>query len=381
MTSRALRRVLAIGLASSAAFFPAGCGESGGGATSGTTSGTQPAQTPTGTSQDSTSTPATPTTQPSTPAPAGEPTAAPANRSAGAASLTVDPSIPSYAPVEGISGSIKSVGSDTMNNLMAAWAETFKTYYPSVTVAVEGAGSSTAPPALIEGQSQFGPMSREMKQSEIDQFRDEFGYEPTAIPAAIDCLAVYVHRDCPLTEITLEQVAAVFGAGESVTWGDLGVSDPAWADKPVAVYGRNEASGTYGFFKERALGGRDFRDTVRVQQGSSGVVQAVGTDLYAMGYSGIGYRTAAVRPLALAGGGSEAYVEPTYEAALDGSYPLARALFVYVNYDARTGLDPLRAEFVKVMLSRQGQEAVIKDGYYPITAEMASDDRARLNLD
>jgi len=266
-----------------------------------------------------------------------------------------------------------------MNNLMAAWGESFKSFYPTVTLAVEGAGSSTAPPALIQGQAQFGPMSRAMKQTEIDQFRDEFGYEPTALETAIDCLAVYVHRDCPLESLTLEQVAAIFGAGEPMTWGDVGLTDAAWADKPIAVYGRNEASGTYGFFKEHALGGRDFRDTVRVQQGSSGVVQAVATDQFAMGYSGIGYRTADVKPLALSRD-SDAFVAPSYSAALDGSYPLARFLLVYINYDARTGLDPLRAEFVRHLLSRNGQEGVVKDGYYPVTAEMASEDLVRLGM-
>jgi phosphate transport system substrate-binding protein len=389
MPSSAPRRAVAIGLITLAALVPAGCGEptGTGGNTSGTgsTTPTQPGTNTTGTTGNSTSG-ATPapggpgTTAPTTPAAPGGTEPGASEPQPGAA-LAVDPAIPAYVPVQGISGTIKSVGSDTMNNLMAAWGETFKSFYPSVAVAVEGAGSSTAPPALIEGQAQFGPMSREMKQSEIDQFRDEFGYEPTALPGAIDCLAVYVHRDCPLEEITLEQIAAVFGSGQTMTWGDLGVTDPAWADTPVAVYGRNEASGTYGFFKEMALGGRDFRDTVRVQQGSSGVVQAVGSDPHAMGYSGIGYRTAAVKPLALSNSESGPFVAPSYEAALEGAYPLARALYVYVNFDARTGLDPLRAEFIKVMLSRQGQEAVIKDGYYPVTADMATEARSRLNLD
>lgn len=291
----------------------------------------------------------------------------------------VDPALPAYRAVEGISGTLKSVGSDTMNNVMASWAESFKSYYPTVTVAVEGAGSSTAPPALIQAQAQFGPMSREMKQTEIDQFRDTFGYEPLALQTAIDCLAVYVHRDCPLEQITLAQLAQVFGAGEPMTWADLGVTDPAWADRPIALYGRSESSGTYGYFKERAMGGLDFRDTVRVQAGSSGVVQAVATDPYAMGYSGIGYRTANVKPLALSVG-SEDFVAPSHAAALDGSYPLARFLYVYINYDARTGLDPLRSEFVRLMLSREGQECVVKNGYYPVTPAMATEDLIHAGL-
>lgn len=313
------------------------------------------------------------TSRPVTPSDPGPPT--PAEQS----SPGVDPGLPGYRAIEGISGSLKSVGSDTMNNLMAAWGEAFKGFYPAVTVAVEGAGSSTAPPALIQGQAQFGPMSRLMKQTEIDQFRDTFGYEPVALETAIDCLAVYVHRDCPLEEITIQQLRDVFSAGEPMTWADLGVLDPQWADKPIAIYGRNEASGTYGFFKESALGGRDFRNTVRVQPGSSAVVQAVATDPYGMGYSGVGYRTANVRALALARD-SEVFVAPSYEAALDGSYPLARYLVVYINHDARTAIDPLRAEFIKLVLSREGQEAVVKDGYFPVTAAMAADALQRLGL-
>ena len=285
--------------------------------------------------------------------------------------VTIDPALPSYTAAGAVSGALKSVGSDTMNNLMTAWGESFSGFYPAAQVTVEGAGSSTAPPALIQSQAQFGPMSRAMRQSEINAFRDQFGYEPTALRTAIDCLAVYVHRDCPLESITLAQVEAVFADGPPMTWGDLGIDDPAWAEQPIALYGRNEASGTYGFFKEVALDGSDYRETVRVQGGSSGVVQAVGSDPYSMGYSGIGYRTANVRPLAIARDEGGQAVPPTFEHSLDGSYPLARFLYVYVNHDARSQLDPLRAEFIRLIFSRQGQEGVVKDGYYPVPADIA----------
>lgn len=351
MTAHATRRVAAVTLA---ALLLASCGENSPAPTGGTQTPSQPT--------------------PAQPAPA-QPAPAPAQ----SAAATVDPAFPAYAPREGIAGSLKSVGSDTMNNLMAAWAASFKGFYPAATLAVEGAGSSTAPPALNQGLSQFGPMSRAMKQSEIDQFRESHGYEPTALRTSIDCLAVYVHRDCPLEQITLEQVANVFAAGPSLTWADLGVTDPAWADKPIAVYGRNEASGTYGFFKEFALGGRDFRDTVRVQQGSSGVVQAVATDPFAMGYSGIGYRTADVKPLALSSG-SEDFVAPTPDHAMDGRYPLARFLYLYVNHNPAAPLDPLRAEFIRLIFSREGQEGVIKDGYFPVTPAIAAEELQKVGL-
>ncbi len=292
----------------------------------------------------------------------------------------VDPKLPEYRPVGGVSGTIKSIGSDTMNNLMAHWGEDFRRFYPAVKIEFEGKGSSTAPPALIEGQAQFGPMSREMKSKETDDFEKKFGYKPTALRTAIDCLAVYVHKDCPLDEISVAQITRVFSvAGPDVTWDQLGVKDPAYRGKPVSLYGRNSASGTYGFFKEHALGGKDFKATVKEQPGSSGVVQAVATDPFGMGYSGLGYQTAGVKALRVSGD-SDAAVEAEARYAYSGEYPLARFLYVYVNHDPRGPLDPLRAEFIRMIFSKAGQEGVVKDGYIPVTAEIAREDLERLGL-
>jgi phosphate transport system substrate-binding protein len=293
----------------------------------------------------------------------------------------VDSGLPVYKPVQGVSGSLKSVGSDTMNNLMTLWGEEFRKFYPNVKIEVEGKGSSTAPPALIEGQSQFGPMSREMKGSEIDQFEKKFGYKPTALRTGIDVLAVYVHKDCPLDEISLEQVRKIFSVeGGAMTWGELGIKDAAWASKPISLYGRNSASGTYGFFKEHALEKKDFKPTVKEQPGSSAVVQGIATDKFAMGYSGIGYRTADVKPLKLKKSAKDEAVAPSAETAYDGSYALSRFLYVYVNAKPGTELEPLRAEFIKMVFSRQGQEGVLKDGYIPVTAEVALADLAKLGI-
>src|SRR5437588_205497 len=171
------------------------------------------------------------------------------------AQVTVDAKIPEYTSVEGVSGNMKSIGSDTMNNLMALWAEGFHKFYPNVQVEVEGKGSTTAPPALIAGTAHFGPMSRPMKQAEIDKFEEKFGYKPTALATSIDMLAVYVHKDNPIQSLTLQQLDAIFSktrkAGynkDLTTWGDLGL-EGEWADKPISIYGRNSASGTYGYFK------------------------------------------------------------------------------------------------------------------------------------
>ena len=295
------------------------------------------------------------------------------------ADVMVDKNIPIYKPVKGVSGSIKSVGSDTLNNLMTLWAEGFKKIYPNVSVEIEGKGSSTAPPALIAGTSNFGPMSRKMKDKEIDEFVGKFGYKPLALPTSIDMLAVYVNKDNPIKGMSFPEVDAVFsktrkmGHSKDITnWGQLGLKGK-FANLPVSIYGRNSASGTYGFFKEHVLGKGDYKDSVKEQPGSSAVVQGVATDLGGIGYSGIGYKTADVRvvPLAKKAGGKFIPAEADY--AYSGEYPLARFLYIYVNYKPGSDLDPLRREFVKYVFSKQGQEAVIKDGYLPVSARIADE--------
>ncbi len=288
--------------------------------------------------------------------------------------VQVDPKLPEYKAVGGVSGNIKSIGSDTMNNLMAYWAEGFRKFYPNVQIEVEGKGSGTAPPALIAGQSHFGPMSRPMKQAEIDKFEEKFSYKPVGLPTSIDMLAVYVNKDNPIKSLTMQQVDAIFSKGRKagyakdiVKWGDLGL-EGEWADKPISLYGRNSASGTYGYLKEHVLLNGDYKDSVKEQPGSSAVVQACASDKYAIGYSGIGYKTADVRAVPLAKNDTSKPVEAGPEHAYDGTYPLARPLLLYVNYKPNSELDPLRREFVKYILSKQGQEDVIRDGYVPIKA-------------
>ncbi|MFN0009199.1 MAG: PstS family phosphate ABC transporter substrate-binding protein [Planctomycetota bacterium] len=296
-----------------------------------------------------------------------------------AQAVKVDPKIPEYKTVQGVSGSLKSVGSDTMNNLMTLWGEGFKTKYPNVTTEVEGKGSSTAPPALISGSADFGPMSRAMKDKEIDDFQKVSGYKPTEIATSIDMLAIYVHKDNPIKGLTMGQVDAIFsktrksGAERDlVTWGDLGLTGE-WQNKPISLYGRNSASGTYGYFKEHALAKGDFKDTVKEQPGSSSVIQGVASDKFAIGYSGIGYVTADVRAVPLAANAKSKAIAASPENAYSGEYPLARFLYIYVNQKPGEELDPLRREFLRYVLSRQGQEDVIKDGYYPMPAAMAAE--------
>ncbi len=299
------------------------------------------------------------------------------------ARVQADRALPSYGPVSGVSGNLSSVGSDTLNNLMTLWAETFNRYYPNTKIQVEGKGSSTAPPALIAGTAQLGPMSREMKGSETDAFERRFGYKPTRIRAAIDALAVFVNKDNPIECLTLQQVDAIFsktrraGYPEEIrTWGQLGLKGD-WAGRPISLYGRNSASGTYGFFKDVALKNGDFKDSVKEQPGSASVVQGVTVDRYAIGYSGIGYNTPGVRPVPIQSthGGC---VAATAENSYSGEYPLARFLYVYVNRAPGGSLDPLTREFVTLVLSQQGQEIVVKDGYFPIPSSVAREELGRI---
>lgn len=289
--------------------------------------------------------------------------------------LTVDPSLPAYKTVTGISGELSTIGSDTLANLMSLWAEAFNSFYPNLTIQVQAAGSSTAPPALTLGTANLGSMSREMKDDEIEAFEDKYGYKPTPIPVAVDALAVMVNKDNPIKGLSIEQIDAIFsetlkcGALKSIeTWGDAGVV--AWGAKKIQLYGRNSVSGTYGYFKEHALCKGDFKSNVNEQPGSASVVQSVTTSVNGIGYSGLGYSTSGVRVIPLAKKGSADYVEATAENALNGAYPLTRYLFVYVNKKPNQPLPPLENEFLKMVLSKEGQEIVIKGGYIPLPAKI-----------
>lgn len=291
----------------------------------------------------------------------------------------VDGNLSSYAPVSGVSGNLNSVGSDTLNNLMLLWGEAFRELYPNVNIQVQGAGSSTAPPALIEGTAQIGPMSRPMTGSELDRFEARYGYKPTAVRVGIDALAVFVHRDNPIAGLNLQQIDAIFSStyrlgGRPIrTWGQLGLTGD-WANRPISLYGRNAVSGTYGVFKNIALGGGDFDgNRYQEQPGSSTVVQSITADRYGIGYSGVGYATSGVRPIQVGSADSSEHFDPTPENALRGRYPLARFLLVYVNKHPREPLDRLTFEFLRFVNSRQGQEVVARDGFFPMPAKVAEE--------
>lgn len=303
--------------------------------------------------------------------------------SAGARAGDLDPALPEYRPIGSLSGNLSSIGSDSLNNLMTLWAEDFKRLYPSLNIQIQGAGSSTAPPALIEGTAHFGPMSRPMKAQEIQAFEQRYGYPPTAVAVAIDALAIFVHQDNPLQALSLDQLDALFsptlrcGAEHPLLrWGDLGLTGD-WQWRAVQTYGRNSVSGTYGYFKEKALCKGDFRDRVNEQPGSASVVQSVASTVNGIGYSGFGYRTAGVKMLKLGRSGATP-VAPTTATALDGRYPLARRLYLYVNKPPNAALPPMEYEFLRMVLSQTGQRTVIKDGYVPLPADRAREEWLQL---
>ena len=303
---------------------------------------------------------------------------------AASAFAAVDPAIPGYEKTSGVSGNLSSVGSDSLANLMTLWAEEYKKAYPNVNIQIQAAGSSTAPPALTEGTANLGPMSRAMKDNELQAFEEKFGYKPTAVPVAIDALAVFVHKDNPIKQLTMQQVDGIFSAtklcgGSDISkWGDLGLTGE-WADKPIQLFGRNSVSGTYGYFKEEGLCKGDFKANVNEQPGSASVVQSISSTVNAIGYSGIGYRTASVRAVPLVNKKGE--VEEANETnALSGKYPLARFFYVYVNKAPNKPMSPLEAEFVKLVLSQQGQQVVVKDGYIPLPAKVVEKTKKELGL-
>lgn len=306
---------------------------------------------------------------------------------AGFAAADVDPNLPDYTRASGISGNLSSIGSDTLNNLMTLWVEEFNKFYPNVNVQIQGAGSSTAPPAITEGTANLAPMSRAMRQSEIQAFESRHGYPPMELPVAIDMLAVYVNRDNPIESLSLPQIDGIFSAtrrcghdSDITRWGQLALTG-AWANRDFALYSRNAVSGTYGFFKDNALCGGDFKSSINEQPGSSSVVQGVTESINGIGYSGIGYRTSGVRvvPLSVETGGP--VFDATAENAATGDYPLARYLYIYINKHPNRDLDPLTREFVKMLYSKPGQEVVHRDGFVTLPEVVASQVRRQLGID
>jgi phosphate transport system substrate-binding protein len=296
----------------------------------------------------------------------------------------LDPALPAYEPVQDkLSGTLSAVGSDTMINIVTNWGEAFSKHYPNVKVQVEGKGSTTAPPALIEGASQIGQMSREMKATEINAFESKYGYKPTRLKTCLDALGVFVNKDNPLASLTVKQLDSIFsstrkkGGDEITTWGQLGLGGE-WADKPITLYGRNSASGTYSYFKEKILDKGDYKDGVKEQPGSAGVVDGVSQDKYGIGYSGIGYLTSGVKALGLSLKDGGTVYQPTLGNVMAEMYPLGRFLNVYINKAPNAPLSAELREYFKMVFSKEGQEIVAKEGFLPLSEKLAAAERAKV---
>ena len=284
-----------------------------------------------------------------------------------------------YQAVSGISGTLSATGSDTVANLTTFWAEEFKRIYPNVNIQIQATGSSAAPTALTEITANIGLMSRNMRRAEIQSFTARYGYPPTPVPVALDALAILVHRDNPLPRIELAEIDAIFsstlrcGAGRHIgNWRQMGLPEP-WDGRGILAFGRNSVSGTYGFFKETALCRGDFHVEVNEQPGSGSLVQAIGSTLNGIGYASIAFSTSSVRivPVSWHHAGEERITTPAQ--AVDGEYPFTRYLLFYVNRPAGGSLPPLEREFIRMVLSREGQEIVSRSGYIPLPAALASE--------
>ena len=300
--------------------------------------------------------------------------------------FALDQELPAYRAVEDLAGHLKSVGSDTLGREMMLWAKGFEGLYPDVKIDIEAAGSATAPSALLEGLSQFGPMSRSLTAEELAAFENEYGYRVSSFRVAADALAVYVNKDNPIPCLTIPQLSGIFattrktpGTGNARTWGNLGLTGE-WASQPIALYGRNSLSGTYEYFRTSALYGGDYKPEIKELPGSEAVVKAVADDKYGIGYSGIGYKTDGVRTVPLSSFYGGTCYDTSAEATLSGKYPIARYLNVYLNKKPSQPLEPLRAEFIKYVLSKDGQEQTEKGGFFPITAEIRAAELAKLGI-
>ena len=261
---------------------------------------------------------------------------------------------------------IQNKGSDTMVNVAQVWAEEYRKVAPAVEVEVSGGGSGVGLAALLKGAVDIANASRDIKPSEVEQAQKNTGKQPVGFTVGFDALAVYVHKDNPLTEITLAQLEDLYAEGGKTTrWSELGVKIPGVADDTIVRVSRQSSSGTYEFFREHALGNKDFRLGSRDLNGSKEVVELVGSTLTAIGYSGMGYASPAVKMLKVAKARGEAFVSPTVAAVHDKSYPLARSLHVYTLGEPQGAVKA----YIDWILSDAGQKIVEQSGYVPLSPE------------
>lgn len=285
-----------------------------------------------------------------------------------------------------LTGTLSSTGSDTLHNMMMLWRREFAALHPQLNIQIQSSGSATAPVALIEGTASLGPMSRLMLSTEQRRFRNRFGYDAYAVPVALDMLAIYVHQDNPLQQISMAELEAIYAQNRRCSfhpaikrWGELGLTG-AWQTRHLAVYGRNSASGTYAFFRQRALCNDDFQARVQQLPGAAAVVRAVSLNVNGVGYSGFGQQIAGVKMLAVSKENTTEAILPSAEHALSGAYPLARLLYIYVNKAPEQPLPLAEREFIRFILSAKGQQLLLNDGLVPVPEQLAQQISRELGL-
>jgi phosphate transport system substrate-binding protein len=303
----------------------------------------------------------------------------------------VDGGIPSYVAKANLSGAIAVAGSDTMQPMVARIASSFKQSQPDVKIAVQGGGSDAALSAFVQGiaASRRGDgnvrghlssndvdllaSSRPLTAEERRDFQSRHGYEPVEIPIALDTVAIYVNRDNPVQGLTMEQLDAIFGktrkrgmAEDITTWGQVGLP-AAWAQQPIHLYGRDKRSGTRHVFVQEVLLGGDMKPTVREEPGPAMEILDISRDATGIGYAGIGFQASTVRIVPLAIRSGQSFVFPAAQTAADGSYPLARTLYLYAKKGPKADIDPPVMEFLRFINSREGQDIVAKTGYFPLS--------------
>jgi len=280
--------------------------------------------------------------------------------------------VPAYAPLALADGTLDVSGSDSMKPLLQNWIGDLTRRHPGVKVTLRGDGSQTGLKALLEHQVEIAAMSRRMTATEIAEFVKEYGFEPAEVPVAIDALAVFVHKDNPVTGLSLDELDAIFcrerrrGVDHSITtWGLVGPTDE-WFEAPIRIYGRDGKSGTSYFFREEVCKGGTFHPQLVGSKGPASVIMDLVKDPLGIGFSAIGYQTSALKAVPIAAVKGGRYVEPNFETATDGSYPLRRHLYLYIAKPPKQAPSPLISELVRFALSAQGQQAALDHGYYPL---------------
>lgn len=290
--------------------------------------------------------------------------------------------LPSYAPVVDLTGKIASIGDSTTTNLVARLAAEFRMMYPNVTLEITASPTSIGPSALLDGRADIVPMSRRLTHEEVQGFTKKYGYPPTEIRVANDALAIYVEKRNPLPGLTLVQLDGIFSrtqrrGGSSIeTWGQAGLTEE-WAELPITLYGYGLGDGARQVFQQQGLDGGEFRLSLRVEGGGSSIVQGVAANPGAIGFASIFFTCKGVRVVPLAGADGRFYA-PTTENVRGLQYPLSRFLYICVNKSPRRPLEGPAAEFLRFLLSGEGQHIVADGGNIPLDAATLNEGRRSL---